>query len=117
MRVVVSDFLFPHDADVLINRLARDGASLTVIQLTLREEADPAAEGGYRLVDVEGHGELDLVIDEKAAEDYRARFNRLRLGLSRAARRAGARFVHLTAGTPLRETARSLAAVGALEPV
>src|SRR5262245_23626010 len=28
LRVVVSDFLFPHDADVLVSRLARDGASL-----------------------------------------------------------------------------------------
>src|SRR5262247_3621745 len=35
VRVVVSDFLFPHDADVLVGRLARDGASLAIVQLTL----------------------------------------------------------------------------------
>lgn len=117
LRVVISDFLFPHDADVIVNRLARDGASLTLVQLTLREEAEPAMEGGYRFIDVEGNGELDLVVDGKAAGDYRARFNRLRLGLSRASRRTGARFVHLTAGASLRETARSLAAAGALEAI
>jgi len=117
LRVVVSDFLFPQDADVIVNRLARDGASLALVQLTLREEAEPAIEGGYRFIDVEGNGELDLVVDGKAAGDYRARFNRLRLGLSRAARRTGARFVHLTAGASLRETARSLASAGALEAV
>jgi hypothetical protein len=115
LRVVVSDFLFPHDADVLVRRLARDGASLALIQLTLPEEADPAAEGGRRMLDVEGHGEFDLVIDDKAVRDYRERFGRLRLGLVRAARRAGASFSHVLAGTPLRHTAKALATAGVLE--
>ncbi len=115
LRVVVSDFLFPHDADVLVSRLARDSALLTIVQLTLREEAEPIVEGGRRLVDVEGRGELDLVIDEAAVRDYRARFSRLRLGLSGAARRVGARFAYVVAGTPVREVARGLAAAGVLE--
>jgi uncharacterized protein (DUF58 family) len=117
LRVVVSDFLFPHDADALVSRLARDSALLAVVQLTLREEAEPVAEGGRRLVDVEDRGELDLVIDEEAVRDYRARFGRLRMGLSRAARRVGARFAHVVAGTPVREVARGLAAAGVLEAV
>ena len=115
LRVVVSDFLFPHDADALVSRLARDSALLALVQLTLREEAEPVAEDGCRLVDVEGRGELDLVIDEAAVRDYRARFNRLRLGLSGAARRVGARFAHVIAGTPVRDVARGLAAAGVLE--
>jgi uncharacterized protein (DUF58 family) len=117
VRVIISDFLFPHDADVLVSRLARDAASLSVIQFTLREEAEPSVEGGWRLRDIEGHGELDLVIDDQAAQDYRARFNRLRLGLSRAARRTGSGFAHIVAGAPLREVARLLATAGVLEPV
>lgn len=116
LRVVVSDFLFPHDADALIARLARDSAQLSIVQLTLREEAEPMAEGGRRLVDVEGRGEIDLVVDDAAVRDYRARFSRLRLGLSAAARRLGGRFAHVAAGTPLREVARGLAAAGVLEP-
>lgn len=115
LRVVVSDFLFLHDSDALVERLARDGSSLALIQLTLPEEADPAAEGGRRMLDVEGHGELDLVIDDRVVRDYRERFGRLRLGLARAARRAGASFSHVLAGTPLRQTARSLANAGVLE--
>ena len=115
LRVVVSDFLFPHDSDVLVARLARDCASLAMVQLTLREEAEPSVEGGRRLVDVEGRGELELIIDETAIQDYRARFSRLRLGLSTAARRVGARFAHVLAGTPIREVARQLTAVGVLE--
>jgi len=81
----------------------------------LREEAEPVVEGARRLVDVEDRGELDMVIDEGAIRDYRARFSRLRLGLSRAARRAGARFAHVVAGTPIRSVARELAAAGILE--
>jgi uncharacterized protein (DUF58 family) len=116
LRVVVSDFLFPHDADALLTRLARDSALLCVVQVTLRDEAEPIVEGGRRLIDVEGRGQLDLVLDEAAIRDYRARFSRLRLGLSGAARRLGGSFAHVVAGTPLRDVARSLAAAGVLEP-
>jgi uncharacterized protein (DUF58 family) len=115
VRVVVSDFLFPHDADALVSRLARDSAWLALVQLTSADEAEPVAEGGRRLVDVEGRGELDLVIDDASIQAYRARFSRLRLELSRAARRVGAPFVHIVAGTPIREVARGLAAAGVVE--
>ena len=115
VRIVVSDFLFPHDADALISRLARESAWLAIVQLTLAEEAEPVVEGGRRLIDVEGRGEMDLVIDEAAVREYRARFTRLRLGLSRAARRVGAPFAHLVVGTPLRDMARTLAAAGVVE--
>lgn len=114
--MVVSDFLFPHDADVLVGRLARDCASLALVQLTLREEAEPAASGGRRLIDVEGRGEIDVVVDQVAVRDYRARFSRLRLALSHAARRTGARFAPVVAGTPVREVARTLVAAGVLDP-
>ncbi len=115
VRIVVSDFLFPHDADALIGRLVRESAWLAVVQLTLGEEADPSVEGGRRLIDVEGRGEMDLVIDEAAVRDYRARFTRLRTGLARAARRVGAPFAHVVAGTSVREVARTLAAAGVVE--
>ena len=116
MRVAVSDFLFPHDPDHVVGRLARDGASLAIVQLTSADEAEPEVEGGRRLVDVEGHGELDVTIDARSVAEYRARFNRLRQGLSRAARRVGATFVHMTAGASPRQVARLLADAGILEP-
>jgi uncharacterized protein (DUF58 family) len=115
VRVVVSDFLFPHDADSLVSRLARDAAWLALVQLNLADEADPDVEGGRRLVDVEGSGELDLVIDDAAVRDYRARFSRLRLGLSKAARRVGAPFAQVVAGRPVRDVARALTAAGVVE--
>ena len=54
-------------------------------------------------------------LDDEAVRSYRARFNRLRLELAQASRRAGARFVHVVAGTPIRQVARELAAAGVLE--
>ena len=116
IRLVVSDFLFPHDPDVLVGRIARDGASLALVQLTTREEAEPEPEGGRHLVDVEGHGELDVTIDARAVREYRERFTRLRQGLARAARRVGASFTHVMAGTSPRALAHALADAGVLEP-
>ena len=94
---------------------ARDGAWLALVQLTLREEAEPPADGGRRLIDAEGRGELDLEIDDEAIRQYRGRFTRLRSALSMAARRAGAHFAYVSAGRPVREVARGLAAAGVLE--
>jgi uncharacterized protein (DUF58 family) len=115
VRLVVSDFLFPHDADALVAQLARDCAWLALVQLTLSEEAAPPVEGGRRLIDCEGRGEIDVVVDEAAVRDYTARFMRLRQNLSRAARRVGAPFAHIVAGTPLRDVARALATAGVVE--
>jgi uncharacterized protein (DUF58 family) len=117
LRLVISDFLFPHDGDALTSRLARDGAWLAVVQLTLREEAEPEIEGGRRLMDVEGHGQFDLVLDQRAVHEYRARFNRLRAGLSTGARRLGARFSYVAADASVREMGRTLAAAGVLEAI
>ena len=115
LRVVISDFLFPHDADALVGRLARESASVSIVQLTLPDEAEPQAEAGRRLVDIEGYGELDLTIDAAAVREYCTRFNRLRLALATAARRAGVRFAHILADRPIRDAARQLAAAGILE--
>jgi hypothetical protein len=115
LRVVVSDFLFPHDGDALASRLARDGSWLALVQLTLPDEADPGVAGAVRLIDAEGRGEFDLVLDARAVADYRARFSRLRTGLSSGARRIGARFTYLAAGRSIRDMGRALTGAGILE--
>ena len=67
-------------------------------------------------MDVESHGALDLVLDGRAVRDYAARFNRLRSGLSTAARRIGGPFAYVHAGQTVRDVARALASAGVLEP-
>ena len=54
VRIVISDFLFPHDPGSLIRRLASGASALWVIQLLTAWEADPTELGGRRLVDIEG---------------------------------------------------------------
>ena len=79
---------------------------LAIVQLTLREEAEPVVEGGRRLVDVEGRGELDLVIDEAAIRDYRAG-SAVCGWACRGRPPRGRRFAHVVAGTPVRDGART----------
>ena len=97
VRIVISDFLFPHDPDTLIRKLAAESAALWVIQLLNRFEHDPSALGGRRLVDVESGGEADMIINQDRIEQYKERLQRLQTSIARAARRVHAPFVTLIA--------------------
>ena len=97
VRIVISDFLFPHDPDTLIRKLAAESAALWVIQLLNRFEHDPSALGGRRLVDVESGGEADMIINQERIEQYKERLHRLQTSIARAARRVHAPFVTLIA--------------------
>ena len=97
VRIVISDFLFPHDPEVLIKRLAADSGALRVIQLLNAWEADPTPLGGRRLIDAESYSDADLFIDRKAIATYRERLTRLQEELSRCCRRVHAPFVMLIA--------------------
>ena len=90
LRIVISDFLFPADPGRLLQRLADGAGLLWLIQTVTRDELDPAVTGGRRLVDLESHEQLDLVITPAALDRYRERLSRLREGLDHAARGAGA---------------------------
>src|SRR5262249_56904708 len=70
VRIVISDFLFPHDPASLIRRLATDSSALWLVQLLSSWEAAPTPQGGRHLVDIETAGETDLVLDRRALETY-----------------------------------------------
>jgi uncharacterized protein (DUF58 family) len=97
VRIVISDFLFPHDPGALIKRLAADATTLWVIQLLNEWESDPSPLGGRRLTDVESGAETNLVIDRKTVAAYRDRLGRLQDELSLSCRRVHAPFVKLIA--------------------
>ncbi len=97
VRVVISDFLFPHDPEVLIRSLASGASALWVLQLLTAWEADPQPLGGRRLVDAETAAEADLLIERKTIEGYRRRLGQLQTELSRSCRRVHATFVSLIA--------------------
>ncbi|HTI50977.1 MAG TPA: DUF58 domain-containing protein, partial [Planctomycetaceae bacterium] len=73
IRIVISDFLFPHDPATLVRRLAADASALWVIQVLTAWEANPSAAGGRRMIDIETGLETEVVIDRRAIEGYLSR--------------------------------------------
>lgn len=117
LRIVVSDFLFPHDPESLIRRLAAGASVLWVVQLLTAWEANPTPLGGRRLVDIEARSELDLQVDQRTIQTYLNRLNALQTELQRQCRRAHATFVTLTADEGLETLCRGdLSAAGILRP-
>ncbi|NNJ24580.1 DUF58 domain-containing protein [Alienimonas chondri] len=115
VRVIVSDFLFPHDPDALVRRLARGTDAATLIQILSSFEADPPELGGRRLTDPEADEAAEVTLDRPAVAAYRARLRALIDGLARACRSHGATFATLVAGPNLNELCRStLVPAGAL---
>ena len=106
LRIVISDFLFPHDPDSLIRRLASGASVLWIIQLLNDWEAHPTALGGRRLIDAESGYELDLQIDSRTIQTYQQRLTALQTELQRHCRRANATFVTLTADQGLESLCR-----------
>lgn len=106
LRIVVSDFLFPHDPERLIRGLAAGASVLWVIQILNEWEAHPTPIGGRRLIDAESGNELDLQIDARTIEAYLGRLHTLQAELQRNCRRANATFVSLTADQGLEAICR-----------
>ena len=115
VRVVVSDFLFPHDADRLVRSLAAGSAAAKLVQVLSPFEADPPALGGRRLTDPEANEAAEVTLDAPAVAAYRARLRVLQDGLAGACRSRGAAFASVVAGPSLEEVCRgSLCPAGVL---
>ena len=116
-RIVISDFLFPHDPAALVGRLASDASALVLIQVLAQFETDPPLLGGRKLVDVESREFDDQRLDEETIATYKSRLRALQRGLADQARRHGARFVSVVSDGKLDAVCRAdLCAVGILEP-
>jgi len=107
VRIVISDFLFPHDADALVNQLTAGASGAWFVQLLTDWEAAPTAIGGRHLVDVETGWELDLMVDEAAVAGYAERMTRMQHGLQMAGRRRMAGLVTATVDSGLRQACRT----------
>lgn len=117
VRVIISDFLFPHDPERLVRRLAGDVTALWMIQTLAAFEADPSPFGGRKLVDVETGDETDLVLDRRTIAAYKDRLASLQQGLARPCRRFHATFVTVVADRGLESVCRQdLCAAEILRP-
>jgi uncharacterized protein (DUF58 family) len=115
MRVLVSDFLFPHDAAQIVRPLAARGGGLALVQVLGAGDAEPEVGAALRLVDSEDDASKDLMLDGRSVRRYRERLGRLSEALSEECRRAGARFVRLQADGDLAAAARALTVGGVME--
>jgi uncharacterized protein (DUF58 family) len=115
VRIVISDFLFPHDPGALIRKLAAGASVLWVIQLLNEWEAQPTPLGGRRIIDIETGAETDLMLDRKTVAAYLQRLGALQEELMRHCRRTHAPFVTLIADRGLDALCRlDLTAAGML---
>jgi uncharacterized protein (DUF58 family) len=87
VRIVISDFLFPHDPEALVRRLGSEASTLWLIQVLNRFEVDPDQLGGRRCIDIENGTHAEIVIDAAATSAYRRRLASLQAELRGACRR------------------------------
>ncbi len=117
VRVVLSDFLFPHDPELLIKKFGNNVSALWVFQVLNQFEADPAPLGGRRMIDLETEMESDLVVDEPVIAQYKTRLKRLQDSLSQSCRRQHAVFATLVADPGLTTIcSQVLCRLGVLRP-
>lgn len=101
LRVVISDFLAPHDARELVRPLAARAGGLVLVQVLSSFDRAPPIGSALRLVDAEDDTSLDAWLDEATVDAYRARLKALVDGLETETRRANGRFFSLDASEPL----------------
>ena len=99
-RILISDFLQPDDPGPTIRQFAAAGAQLFVVQLLDPWELDPQASGPHTLIDCEGAGQADVMLDPKTITRYRERLQRLRDRVAECVRGSGGTYVACTAETP-----------------
>lgn len=91
-RVLLSDFLSPHDPGVLVRSLAMRSGGIGLVQVLSEEDADPVEDEAVRLVDSETGESVDLVLDSATVDRYRTRLHRLQTDLAEAVRGRGGVF-------------------------
>jgi len=115
--VLLSDFLFPHDARALLAPLAARAGAMACVQLLSATEHAPQPGSAQRMIDCETGREVDLVVDATAVAGYRRRLNALIEGLELECRRSHARFATVVTGRSLDDLARGdLTRAGLLAP-
>ncbi|MBI5363953.1 MAG: DUF58 domain-containing protein [Planctomycetes bacterium] len=108
LRVLVSDFLFPHEPRTLLAPLAARGGGLALVQVLAREEERPTLSSALRLTDCEDDATLDLVVDRVTVARYQERLERLCKALDEECRRLGARYARAATGPSLGELCRDV---------
>jgi len=117
LRIVLSDFLFPHDPLRLQAAVGHGAGGGAMVQILSPSERDPRPSGHVRLLDVETGEERQMVISGETARRYRERLGALQEGLAASCRAAHVPFALLPAESPIEEACRGpLLRAGVVEP-
>jgi len=117
VRIVISDFLFPHDPRLLIQSLARNAGSLWIVQILSDWEAFPSPVGGRKLIDSESGEEIDVILDDKTIHGYKRRLARLQDEMARGCQQVHAIYLRVIAERGLFEIChREFCAAELLQP-
>ncbi|MFT7670600.1 MAG: hypothetical protein ACI8X5_003310 [Planctomycetota bacterium] len=95
LRILISDFLSPHDSATLVRSLAGRAGGFAIFQVLSKQNARPEVGSAFRIQDAE------IVLDPAAVDDHLVRFGRLTRSLDTAYRRAATRFYQLVASEGL----------------
>ena len=117
VRIIISDFLFPHDARSLLQKLGARASTLIVLQVLDPEEWQPTHRGSLRLHDVESGTLRDLAVDDHVTNQYQERLTRLCNSLQAEVRRAGGAYIRVLAKEELEDVVyEDLIPTGLVEP-
>ncbi|MCA8979397.1 MAG: DUF58 domain-containing protein [Planctomycetes bacterium] len=110
LRLLIGDFLSPHDPAQLVRGLAARAGGLALFQVLSRDDAAPPVGVAFRLQDAETGEAREIVLGQAVVDDYLDRLKRLTGALETECRRAAARFTRVVSGPSLRELTRDVLA-------
>lgn len=90
IRIFISDLLWPGEPRLVLQRLSEGAATVIVIQLLARSEAEAPLPGSTTLIDVETDEALELFVDSEARARYARALAEHQQNWHRACRQAGA---------------------------
>lgn len=104
LRLVISDFLSPHDAQELVRPLSARAGGLALLQVLSEPDASPEVGRALRLTDAETDETIELVLDTSSVALYHDRLEKLQDALNEECRRAHGCFVSLTSADTFDES-------------
>ena len=117
LRLLLSDFLSPHEPRALVRPLANNAGGLALVQVLGTHDAEPMVGEALRLEDAETGESIELVLEADAVRTYQSRLANLTRALETECRRAAAPFARTVAGPAIDEVCRAtLAPAGILAP-
>ena len=104
IKIVISDFLFQHDPEMLTGMLSSGANTVMLVQVLSDFELNPARAGLRMLMDAEDETTLDISLEKESIELYLKRLDALREDLRQSVLLRGGMFASIGGPKELSET-------------